>query len=142
MCADVDPDSEPAPSSAPMVTVVGIGVDGWSGLGDAARDLISTAPLVVGGHRQQTQLPDIPGQDRRRWPTPLLPSLRSLVDEYRGRDLLIVAPDDPLLSGIGTTLINLLGAAAVRIVPAVSSETLTRGPRPADRRAEPEGTGR
>lgn len=116
------PDSD----AAPTVTVVGIGADGWDGLGEPARELIRRAPLVIGGHRQQTLLPDIPGQDRRRWPTPLLPSLKSLVEEYRGRPILVVASGDPLLSGIGTTLITMLGAAAVRIVPAVSSETLAR----------------
>lgn len=108
------------------VTVVGIGDDGWAGLGEAARELIRQAPLVIGGHRQQTLLPDIPGQDRRRWPTPLLPSLRALLEEYRGRPILVLASGDPLLSGIGGTLVDMLGAAAVRIVPAVSSETLAR----------------
>ena len=114
-------------SDAPAtVTVVGIGADGWAGLGESARELIRQAPLVIGGHRQQTLLPDIPGQDRRRWPTPLLPSLRALLDEYHGRPILVVASGDPLLSGIGSTLVEMLGAAAVRIVPAVSSETLAR----------------
>lgn len=120
------PDRNPSPASAPTVTVVGIGADGWGGLGETARELIRQAPLVIGGHRQQTLLPDIPGQDRRRWPTPLLPSLRSLLEDYRGRHILVVASGDPLLSGIGSTLIEMLGAAAVRIVPAVSSETLAR----------------
>ena len=111
------------PSDAvPTVTVVEIGADGWDGLGESARQLIREAPLVIGGHRQQTMLPDLPGQDRRRWPTPLLPTLQSLLDEYRGRSILVVAPCDPLRSGIGTTLLGLLGAPAVRIVPAVSSE--------------------
>ena len=112
--------------AVPTVTVVGIGADGWDGLGEAAREMIRQAPLVIGGHRQQTLLPDIPGQDRRRWPTPLLPSLQALLEEYRGRPILVVASGDPLLSGIGSTLVTMLGAAAVRIVPAVSSETLAR----------------
>lgn len=108
------------------MTVVGIGADGWDGLGEPARALIRDAPLVIGGHRQQTLLPDIPGQDRRRWPTPLLPSLGALLEEYRDTPILVVASGDPLLSGIGTTLVRLLGAEAVRIVPALSSETLAR----------------
>ena len=78
-----------------MVTVVGIGADGWSGLGEPARRLIEQAPLVIAGHRQQTLLPDIPGQDRRRWPTPMLPSLSALLEEYRGREILVVAVLSP-----------------------------------------------
>ncbi len=106
--------------------MVGIGADGWAGLGAVARSLIEQAPLVIAGHRQQTLLPDIAGQDRRRWPTPMLPSLSALLDEYRGRDILVVASGDPLVSGVGTTLIDRLGSAHVRIVPAVSSVALAR----------------
>ncbi len=113
-------------SAAPVVTVVGIGADGWSGLGEPARRLIEQAPLVIAGHRQQTLLPDIPGQDRRRWPTPMLPSLSALLEEYRGREILVVASGDPLVSGVGTTLIDRLGSDNVRIVPAVSSVALAR----------------
>lgn len=109
-----------------VVTVVGIGADGWAGLGEAARRLVLDAPLVIAGHRQQTLLPDIAGQDRRRWPTPMLPSLRALLDEYADRDLLVLASGDPLVSGVGSTLVDLLGAGRVRIVPAVSSVALAR----------------
>ncbi len=118
--------NEPADLRQPRVTVVGIGADGWAGLGQAARSLIEHAPLVIAGHRQQTLLPDIPGQDRRRWPTPMLPSLSALLDEYRGREFLVVASGDPLVSGVGTTLVDLLGSANVTIVPAVSSVALAR----------------
>ncbi|MGI8591142.1 MAG: cobalamin biosynthesis bifunctional protein CbiET, partial [Nakamurella sp.] len=66
--------AQPVDGPGPRVTVVGIGADGWAGLSEQARELILAAPLVVAGHRQQTLLPDIEGQDRRRWPTPMLPS--------------------------------------------------------------------
>lgn len=111
-------DRDASPTAATTVTVVGIGADGWSGLGETARELIRQAPLVIGGHRGQTLLPDIPGQDRRRWPTPMLPTLQVLLEEYRGRHILIIDAGDRLGSGLGTRLIGMLGAAAVRIVPA------------------------
>jgi len=118
--------AEPVRGPGPRVTVVGIGADGWAGLSELARELILAAPLVVAGHRQQTLLPDIEGQDRRRWPTPILPSLPALLAEYRDRDLLVLASGDPLLSGIGSTLIARLGPGNVRIVPAVSCVALAR----------------
>ncbi len=114
-------DSTRQPDSAsPRVTVVVVGEDGWSGLGEAARELIRDAPLVIGGHRQQTMLPDIPGQDRRRWPTPMLPTLRSLLDAYPGRGFLLVTSGGRLDSGVGAGLIDELGPANVRIIPAGS----------------------
>jgi len=121
-----EPPAFPTGRPGPTVTVVGIGADGWAGLSDAARQLIRDARLVVGGHRQQTLLPDIENQDRRRWPTPMLPSLPALLEEYRGRDILVLASGDPLVSGIGSTLIDRLGSENVRIVPAVSSVSLAR----------------
>ncbi|SDO24554.1 precorrin-6Y C5,15-methyltransferase (decarboxylating) [Nakamurella panacisegetis] len=118
------------PSDTPVpparVTVIGIGADGWDGLGPAARDAITAAPLVIGGHRHQTMLPDIPGQDRRRWPTPMLPSLSALLDEYAGREIVVVASGDPMVSGVGSTLVARLGAENVTVVPAVSSVALAR----------------
>ncbi len=113
-------------AQAGLVTVVGMGADGWAGLGEAARLLILDAPLVIAGHRLQALLPDIPGQDRRPWPSPMLPGLPMLLEEYRGRDVLVVASGDPLVSGVGTTLIEKLGRAHVRVIPAVSSVALAR----------------
>ena len=114
-------DSTPPPDpAAPRVTVVVIGDDGWSGLGEAAQELIRNAPLVIGGHRQQTMLPDIPGQDRRRWPTPMLPTLRSLLDAYPDREFLLVTSEGRRDSAVGAALIEELGAANVRMVPAGS----------------------
>ena len=118
----------PTDSSIPpaRVTVVGFGADGWAGLGDSARAVLEAAPLVIGGHRHQTMLPDIPGQDRRRWPTPMLPSLSALLEEYRGQEIVVIASGDPMVSGIGSTLIARLGAQNVTVLPAVSSVALAR----------------
>jgi precorrin-6Y C5,15-methyltransferase (decarboxylating) len=66
----------------------------------------------------------IPGQDRRAWPSPLLPALPGLLDGWAERSVAVLASGDPLLSGIGTTLIDLLGVDRVRVLPAVSSVAL------------------
>ncbi len=123
------PDSvgKPATAESPhFVTVVGIGADGWAGLSAANRNAIQTAEIVLAGHRQQTLLPDQPGQERRRWPTPLLPSLDALLGEYAGRDVVVVAAGDPLESGVGSTLVATLGAERVRVLPALSPVALAR----------------
>ena len=60
---------------------------------------------------------------RREWPSPLLPALPTLFDSTEG-DVHVVASGDPLLHGIGATLIRLLGGDRVVVLPHVSSVTL------------------
>ncbi|BBZ26668.1 precorrin-6Y C5,15-methyltransferase [Mycolicibacterium madagascariense] len=110
----------------PRLTVVGIGADGWAGLTDAARVIVQRADVVLGAPRQLGLLPDATGQLRRAWPSPLRPQLEALLDELAGRDVVALASGDPLVSGIGTTLIDVLGAERVTVVPHVSSVALAR----------------
>jgi precorrin-6Y C5,15-methyltransferase (decarboxylating) len=106
------------------VTVVGIGADGWDGLPRCSQAMVRSAQVLLGGERQLTGLPEIPGQHRRPWPSPLLPALPALLAGLKNYSVTVLASGDPLLSGIGSTLIDLLGADKVRILPAVSSVSL------------------
>jgi precorrin-6Y C5,15-methyltransferase (decarboxylating) len=105
--------------------VVGIGADGWAGLAPVARESVMTATVVLGGRRHLDLLPDMPGQRREPWPAPLREGLPSLLASLEGT-VVALASGDPLVSGIATTLIGLLGADQVRIIPAVSSVALAR----------------
>lgn len=107
------------------ITVVGIGADGWHALPPAARAELETCEVLLGGPRQLDLIPDGP-YEKRTWPSPLLPALDEVLAELAERRVGVLASGDPLLSGIGGTLIRRLGADAVRIVPAVSSITLAR----------------
>lgn len=108
------------------VTVVGIGADGWAGLAPGARALLEDAEVVLGGRRHLEMLPDVPGQRRETWPSPLRDGLPELLERYAGRPVVALASGDPLVSGIATTLVELLGAEAVEVVPALSSVALAR----------------
>ncbi|MGK2868894.1 MAG: precorrin-6y C5,15-methyltransferase (decarboxylating) subunit CbiE, partial [Mycobacterium sp.] len=57
------------------------------------------------------------------WPSPMLPALHSIRDDTGG-DIHVVASGDPMLHGIGATLIRVCGADRVRVLPHVSSVTL------------------
>ena len=101
--------------------VVGIGADGMAGLSESSRRELRSATIVYGSPRQLDLLDDTVTAPRHPWPTPMLPALEQLpVDE----DIHVVASGDPLLHGIGGTLIRLHGADKVRILPQVSSVSL------------------
>lgn len=110
----------------PRITVVGVGADGWHGLPGHLRTTIEQAPVVLGGRRHLDLLPEVPGQVREVWPSPLRVGLPALLERHSGTAPVVLASGDPLLSGIATTLIDLLGADAVEVVPGVSSVALAR----------------
>jgi precorrin-6Y C5,15-methyltransferase (decarboxylating) len=115
-----------------QVTVVGIGADGWAGLTEAARALVTGAAVVLGGERHLAMLPssapggELEGQLREAWPSPLVEGLPALLEKFAGHEVVAIASGDPLVSGIATTLVDLLGADAVTVVPALSSVALAR----------------
>lgn len=105
------------------VTVVGIGADGH--LPPASLALVEGAEVLLGGERHLALAPPVDGQVRAAWPRPLS-SLATFLGEHDGRRVVALASGDPLVSGIGTTLVRLLGTDAVEVVPAVSSVALAR----------------
>lgn len=105
-----------------MIVVVGIGADGTPGLSAASRSELQRAAIIYGSKRQLDLIDDTIAAPRREWPSPMLPALEALPPD--GPDVHIVASGDPLLHGIGGTLIRLFGAEKVRVLPHVSSVTL------------------
>ena len=105
--------------------VVGVPAGGWSELGETARTLIGAAEVLIGGRRHLDLVPPEAGTaERRTWPSPLRAGLPRLLDECGERRTVVLASGDPLVSGIATTLIELLGPDTVRVHPAVSSVAL------------------
>jgi precorrin-6B C5,15-methyltransferase / cobalt-precorrin-6B C5,C15-methyltransferase len=106
------------------VTVVGIGADGWTGLSPRSKTAIEQADALVGGPRQLSLLPEaVPGR-RIPLPSPLLPGLAELVAAHGSAALVVLASGDPMFYGIGSTLIGILGAARVTVLPHPSSVSL------------------
>lgn len=104
------------------IDVVGIGADGWAGLGPAPRSAIEAAEVLFGSSRQ---LGDIPGDaERVAWQSPLLPTLEATLAAHAGRRRCVLASGDPMFHGIGVTLARLLGADAIRVFPHPSSVSL------------------
>jgi len=109
-----------------VIEVVGIGAAGWDALGPSERDLITGADLVVGGQRQLDLLPPVPGQRREPFPTDLRAALPTLLAEHEGRTTVVLGSGDPLVAGVGSTVLDLFSSGTVRIHPAVSSLALAR----------------
>jgi len=189
--------SATTPAGSALV-VIGLDGEGWASLSAGSRLQIQEAEVVLGGRRHLAMLPEVPGQQRVPWPSPLRAGLPGLLAELGfdgaqppedraqppevepgrptdgldrpnhrppevepgrptdgldrpnhrppevepGRPaprvetpgsipgappaVVALASGDPLVSGIGTTLIDLLGADRVVIVPALSSPALAR----------------
>ncbi|MGY2499236.1 hypothetical protein, partial [Klebsiella pneumoniae] len=55
---------------SPWLTVVGIGEDGFKGLGRNARHALLRASRIIGGQRQLDLLPVCIRAERELWPSP------------------------------------------------------------------------
>lgn len=108
----------------PMIVVVGIGADGIAGLSETAKRELRSATIIYGSPRQLDLLDDTVTAPQRCWPSPMLPALETLLDDAAPGHIHVVASGDPLMHGIGATLIRLHGADRVRVLPHVSSVTL------------------
>ncbi|MET1077009.1 MAG: precorrin-6y C5,15-methyltransferase (decarboxylating) subunit CbiE [Pseudomonas sp.] len=103
------------------LTLVGIGEEGFSGLGKPARRALLQAQRIVGSPRQLALLPHCIRAERLPWPSPfaLTPVL-----EARGTPLCVLASGDPMLFGVGASLARHLPADELRVLPAPSAFSL------------------
>jgi precorrin-6Y C5,15-methyltransferase (decarboxylating) len=104
------------------ITIIGIGADGWAGLPEASRHAVRSAEVVLGAARQLGLIPE--GGETVAWPSPMLPALPGLLDAHAGRRIAVLASGDPMFYGVGTTIVRLVGADRVRVLPHPSSVSL------------------
>ena len=106
---------------APWLTVVGIGEDGFKGLGKQARHALLQAVKVVGSPRQLALLPGCIVAERLAWPSPF--SLAPVL-ALQGSPVCVLASGDPMLYGVGASLARQLSEADMHVLPAPSSCSL------------------
>jgi precorrin-6Y C5,15-methyltransferase (decarboxylating) len=107
-----------------VVTVVGIGADGWAGLAEPGRAAVRAAEVLLGGPRQLELVAGRTKAEPRPWPSPMLPALPGLFSELEGRRVCVLASGDPMLHGIGATLARVLGPQRLDVLPHPSSVSL------------------
>ena len=106
---------------SPWLTVVGIGEDGFKGLGKNARRALMGASRIIGGQRQLDLLPVCIRGERQLWPSPF--SLAPVL-EHRGEAVCVLASGDPMFYGVGASLARQVMGAEMLVLPAPSSCSL------------------
>jgi precorrin-6B C5,15-methyltransferase / cobalt-precorrin-6B C5,C15-methyltransferase len=104
------------------LTVVGIGEDGLSGLGEPARAALMQARTLFGGRRHLALVPER-GEERIAWPSPFAAAVALLL-ERRGTPVCVLTSGDPMWFGIGASLGRLVAPEEMRIYPAPSAFAL------------------
>ncbi|CRM65567.1 bifunctional cobalt-precorrin-7 (C(5))-methyltransferase/cobalt-precorrin-6B (C(15))-methyltransferase [Pseudomonas sp. Wu6] len=106
---------------SPWLTVVGIGEDGFKGLGRNARHALLRATRIIGGQRQLDLLPLCISGERQAWPSPF--SLEPVLSR-RGEPVCVLASGDPMFYGVGASLARQIAADELLVIPAPSSVSL------------------
>ncbi|OUL74048.1 precorrin-6y C5,15-methyltransferase (decarboxylating) subunit CbiE [Paraburkholderia hospita] len=103
------------------LTVVGMGDDGFAGLGKTARRALIDASVIYGGERHLAMLPVCLNATREPWPHPfdIAPVLAR-----RDTPVCVLASGDPMFYGVGATLARHVPADELRVLPAPSSVSL------------------
>jgi precorrin-6B C5,15-methyltransferase / cobalt-precorrin-6B C5,C15-methyltransferase len=112
------------PAAETTLAVVGIGADGWAGLGPTGRETLRGAEVIFGSSRQLELLPPALAAVRVAWPKPLLGVLAPVLAEHAGRRRAVLASGDPTLYGIASTIARIAPELAQVIVPHPSSVSL------------------
>lgn len=106
---------------SPWLTVVGIGEDGFAGLGKNARRALLGASRVIGSQRQLDLLPACIRAERQTWPRPF--ALAPVLAEGN-TPTCVLASGDPMLFGVGASLARVVAREDMQVLPAPSSFSL------------------
>lgn len=107
----------------PWLTLIGLGEGGLEELVPPARRALEQAETVFGGARHLDRIPEVPGQERIAWPSPLTDTL-PWIESRRGRRVAVLASGDPFWFGIGATLARRLAPEEMAAHPAPSAFSL------------------
>jgi precorrin-6Y C5,15-methyltransferase (decarboxylating) len=106
-------------NDAPWLDVIGIGEDGLAGLSGAARAIVESADVIIGGDRHHDLTAAITAE-RRAWPSPfdaMIEEIRAM----RGRKLAILVTGDPLWYSVGARFLKTIPAHEIRFHPQLSA---------------------
>lgn len=111
------------PSIQRWLILIGIGEDGPAGLGDEAKRLIGSAPVVLGGARHIELMRPLIKGEAQPWLSPFEKSVDAVLAR-RGTPTVVLASGDPFFYGVGATLSRRIPASEMTVIPAPSSFSL------------------
>ncbi|MDW5314650.1 precorrin-6y C5,15-methyltransferase (decarboxylating) subunit CbiE [Rhizobium sp. PL01] len=109
--------------TAPWLTIIGLGEDGLTGLGDEAKRSIASASVVFGGVRHLELAAPLIAGEQQSWLSPFERSVEAVV-ALRGTPVVVLASGDPFFFGVGVTLARQIDRSEMRVVPSPSSFSL------------------
>ncbi|MBA8842987.1 precorrin-6Y C5,15-methyltransferase (decarboxylating) [Ochrobactrum sp. RH1CCR137] len=108
---------------ARWLTVIGIGEEGFDGLGKTALAAIASAKAIFGGRRHLDFLNDAIKAQRVAWPSPFDEAI-GMIEAYRGQPVIVLASGDPMFFGVGATLSRHFSPEEMLVLPHPSSLSL------------------
>ena len=105
------------------LSIVGIGEDGVAGLSPVARQLVSSAELVLGGKRHLALASELIRGRQMSWPSPIGKVLPE-IEKHRGRPVAVLASGDPFHFGVGDMLMRSVAVEETICLPQPSSFSL------------------
>lgn len=105
------------------LNIVGIGEDGLEGLSPAARALIDTAEVLVGGERHLAMVPADHPAERVGWGKPFEASYAA-VEARAGKRVTVLTTGDPMYYGAGAVLSRRMRDAIAAVIPAPGAFSL------------------
>ena len=107
-------------TTAPWLTIIGIGEDGRAGLSPAALAALDRADFVIGGARHLALAAPLSAQTQT-WPSPFADGYPMILAR-RGQPTCVLATGDPFHYGVGAEL--------ARLVPVGRDRSAFRNPPP------------
>ena len=105
--------------SSAWLHIVGIGEDGLDGLVPAARAVVESAEVIIGGERHH-QMVGIHSAEQMKWPSPF-DALISQLQTLRGKRVVVLATGDPLWFSVGARIGRSIDPAEITYYPQISA---------------------
>ena len=104
------------------LTVIGLGEGGETDLTPAAKALVDSAEVLVGGDRHHALAPR-KGVEAITWAKGMRETFAD-IDAHRGKRVVVLASGDPFCFGVATTLLKYFDPTDLLVLPAPSSVSL------------------
>jgi precorrin-6Y C5,15-methyltransferase (decarboxylating) len=105
------------------IHIIGLGADGLCGLTAQARELLTSAELVLGSDNALRLVPEVKAERHEIGPD-LQPTVRLLAESLGKRRTAVIATGDPLFYGVARYLCDRLGKEHFEVLPHVSTMQL------------------